>query len=90
MNHLERYRARRKCRFCVFSRIRKGQKHEYPWPGDIDPNLRSGHLNYLSHFKPLAEKPKPVTLDFEKPLVDLEKKIIDVSSPRMSFFWSIF
>ncbi|KAG1361292.1 acetyl-coenzyme A carboxylase carboxyl transferase subunit alpha, chloroplastic [Cocos nucifera] len=65
-------------RFSVCSRIRKVQKHEYPWPDDIDPNLKSGHLSYLSHFKPLTEKPKPVTLPFEKPLIDLEKKIIDV------------
>ncbi|XP_078427452.1 acetyl Co-enzyme a carboxylase carboxyltransferase alpha subunit [Wolffia australiana] len=78
LSHLERYRVRRRCKFCVYSRIKKGQKHEYPWPADIDSNLKTGHLNYLSHFKPLTEKPKPVTLDFEKPLVDLEKKIIDV------------
>ncbi|XP_073012524.1 acetyl-coenzyme A carboxylase carboxyl transferase subunit alpha, chloroplastic [Typha latifolia] len=64
--------------FRIVAKIKKGQKHEYPWPDDIDPNLKSGHLNYLSHFKPLTEKPKPVTLAFEKPLVDLEKKIIDV------------
>ncbi|OAY83803.1 Acetyl-coenzyme A carboxylase carboxyl transferase subunit alpha, chloroplastic [Ananas comosus] len=65
-------------RIGIFARIKKGQKHEYPWPDDIDPNLKSGHLSYLSHFKPLTDKPKPVTLSFEKPLVDLEKKIIDV------------
>jgi len=47
--------------------------------GFCDPNITSGHLTYLSHFKPLTEKPKPVTLPFEKPLVDLEKKIIEVS-----------
>lgn len=63
----------------IMGRIRKGKKHEYPWPDDVDPNLKTGHLSYLSHFKPLTEKPKPVTLPFEKPLVDLEKKIIDVS-----------
>lgn len=67
-------------RFSVFARVRKGQKHDYPWPDGIDPNLKSEHLGYLSHFKPLTEKPKPVTLPFEKPLVDLEKKIIDVRS----------
>lgn len=65
-------------RLRVMGRIRKGQKHEYPWPDDVDPNLKSGHLSYLSHFKPLTQKPKPVTLDFEKPLVELEKKIMDV------------
>ncbi|KAK8944088.1 hypothetical protein KSP39_PZI008646 [Platanthera zijinensis] len=70
------YRSR--CRFSISARIKKGQKHDYPWPDNIDPNLKSGHLSYLSNFKPLAEKPKPVTLDFEKPLVELEKKIADV------------
>lgn len=62
----------------VSARIKKAQKHEYPWPDNIDPNLESGHLSYLSHFKPLKEKPKPVTLPFEKPLLDLKKKINDV------------
>ncbi|RVW75219.1 Acetyl-coenzyme A carboxylase carboxyl transferase subunit alpha, chloroplastic [Vitis vinifera] len=56
-------------RFHVVAKIRKGKKHDYPWPDDIDPNLSSGHLSYLSYFKPLKEKPKPVTLAFEKPLV---------------------
>ncbi|XP_020271712.1 acetyl-coenzyme A carboxylase carboxyl transferase subunit alpha, chloroplastic-like [Asparagus officinalis] len=65
-------------RLNVTARIKKAQKHEYPWPDNIDPNIESGHLSYLSHFKPLKEKPKPVTLPFEKPLLDLEKKIIDV------------
>ncbi|KAJ8753846.1 hypothetical protein K2173_000100 [Erythroxylum novogranatense] len=64
--------------FTVAARIRKVKKHEYPWPDDPDPNVKGGVLTHLSHFKPLKEKPKPVTLDFEKPLVGLEKKIIDV------------
>nr|WDA53450.1 acetyl-coenzyme a carboxylase carboxyl transferase subunit alpha [Erycina pusilla] len=71
-----RYESR--CKFSVSAKIKKGQKHDYPWPDDIDPNLESGHLRYLSHFKPLSEKPKLVTLDFEKPLIELEKKIADV------------
>ncbi|XVF55133.1 hypothetical protein PTKIN_Ptkin06aG0011900 [Pterospermum kingtungense] len=62
----------------VAAKLRKAKKHEYPWPSDPDPNVKGGVLTHLSHFKPLKEKPKPVTLDFEKPLVDLEKKIIDV------------
>ncbi|XP_020687131.1 acetyl-coenzyme A carboxylase carboxyl transferase subunit alpha, chloroplastic [Dendrobium catenatum] len=70
------YRSRRK--FSVLAKTKKGQKHDYPWPDDVDPNLKSGHLSYLSPFKPLAEKPKLVTLDFEKPLIELEKKITDV------------
>ncbi|MBA0717714.1 hypothetical protein Golax_005506, partial [Gossypium laxum] len=65
-------------RFRVIARVKKGKKHDYPWPDNIDLDIKDGHLTYLSHFKPLAEKPKPVTLPFEKPLVDLEKKIIEV------------
>ena len=75
-----------KARFAVKKRdvtvavkMRKVKKHEYPWPADPDPNVKGGVLTHLSHFKPLKEKPKPVTLDFEKPLVDLEKKIVDVT-----------
>lgn len=70
-------RIRRGCKFCVVAKVRKGKKHDYPWPDDIDPNT-SAPLTYLSYFKPMSEKPKPVTLAFEKPLVDLEKKIIEV------------
>uniref|UniRef100_A0A6M2EUT9 acetyl-CoA carboxytransferase n=1 Tax=Populus davidiana TaxID=266767 RepID=A0A6M2EUT9_9ROSI len=62
----------------VVVKARKVKKHEYPWPEDPDPNVKGGVLTHLSHFKPHKEKPKPVTLDFEKPLVALEKKIIDV------------
>ncbi|CAL9084700.1 unnamed protein product, partial [Musa textilis] len=78
LKHFGQSTPRNRNRFCVVARIKKGQKHEYPWPEDIDPNLKTGHLSYLSRFKPLADKPKPVTLEFEKPLVELEKKIIDV------------
>ncbi|KAL6496194.1 Chromatin assembly factor 1 subunit p50 [Orobanche gracilis] len=53
-------------------------KHDYPWPKDPDLNVKGGVLRHLSPFKPLKEKPKPVTLNFEKPLMDLQKKIIDV------------
>ncbi|KAK6918407.1 Acetyl-CoA carboxylase, alpha subunit [Dillenia turbinata] len=78
LKDVEESKARRSKGFCVSARVIKGKKHDYPWPADIDPNLESGHLAYLSSFKPLPEKPKPVTLDFEKPLLDLEKKIIEV------------
>ncbi|CAL9755749.1 unnamed protein product [Musa acuminata subsp. burmannicoides] len=78
LKHFGQSTRRNGHRFCVVARIKKGQKNEYPWPEDIDPNLKSGHLSYLSRFKPLVEKPKPVTLEFEKPLVELQKKIIDV------------
>ncbi|KAJ6407781.1 hypothetical protein OIU84_011140 [Salix udensis] len=62
----------------VVAKARKVKKHEYPWPENPDPNVKGGVLTHLSHFKPLKGKSKPVTLDFEKPLVALEKKIIDV------------
>ncbi|KAK4418976.1 Acetyl-coenzyme A carboxylase carboxyl transferase subunit alpha, chloroplastic [Sesamum alatum] len=64
--------------FTISAKARKIKKHEYPWPEDPDPNVKGGVLTHLSPFKPLKEKPKPVTLDFEKPLMDLQKKIIDV------------
>ncbi|KAJ0842681.1 putative acetyl-CoA carboxylase [Helianthus annuus] len=62
----------------IVAKVRKVKKHEYPWPQDPDPNVKGGVLSHLSPFKPLKEKPKPVTLEFEKPLMDLQKKIIDV------------
>ncbi|KAL7121314.1 hypothetical protein ACP275_02G175200 [Erythranthe tilingii] len=65
--------------FRVSAGVKKGKKHDYPWPDDIDPNNKAP-LNYLSYFKPLEDKPKPVTLAFEKPLVDLEKKIVEVQN----------
>lgn len=77
LKSVNRSKGRSGCRVRIVARIKKGKKHDYPWPDDY-PNIESGHLSYLSHFKPLSEKPKPVTLAFEKPLVDLEKKIVDV------------
>lgn len=67
--------------FAVAAKIKKWKKNDCPWPDgiDLDPNVKGGNLSYLSHFKPLKEKQKPVTLDFEKPLRDLERKIMDVS-----------
>ncbi|KAL7136327.1 hypothetical protein ABFS83_10G022500 [Erythranthe nasuta] len=64
--------------FTISAKVRKVKKHEYPWPEDPDLDVKGGVLSHLSPFKPLREKPKPVTLDFEKPLMDLQKKIIDV------------
>lgn len=64
--------------FTVSSRLRRFRKHEYPWSGDCDPDIKGGVLRHLSPFKPLKEKPKPVILPFEKPLVDLQTKIDDV------------
>ncbi|KAL0425973.1 UNVERIFIED_CONTAM: Acetyl-coenzyme A carboxylase carboxyl transferase subunit alpha, chloroplastic [Sesamum radiatum] len=78
LKDLEGSRKRNGNDFCVFARVRKGKKHDYPWPDDINPNSKAP-LTYLSYFKPLKEKPKPVTLAFEKPLVDLEQKIIEVN-----------
>lgn len=77
-----RFNPRRKD-VSVSAKLKKGKKHEYPWPDDADQNVKGGVLTHLSHFKPLKEKQKPVTLEFEKPLVLLEKKIIDVS---LSFY----
>ncbi|XP_071738465.1 acetyl-coenzyme A carboxylase carboxyl transferase subunit alpha, chloroplastic-like [Rutidosis leptorrhynchoides] len=62
----------------ISAKLRKVKKHEYPWPEDPDPNVKGGVLSHLSPFKPLKENPKPVTLEFEKPLLDLQKRIIDV------------
>ncbi|MCD7448770.1 Chromatin assembly factor 1 subunit p50 [Datura stramonium] len=63
--------------FVAQEMVRKVKKHEYPWPEDPDLNVRGGVLSHLSPFKPLKEKPKPVTLDFETPYGSAEK-IIDV------------
>ncbi|KAJ0520798.1 putative acetyl-CoA carboxylase [Helianthus annuus] len=62
----------------IVAKVRKVKKHEYPWPQDPVSNVKGGVLSHLSPFKPLKEKPKLVTLEFEKPLMDLQKKIIDV------------
>ncbi|KAK4418657.1 Acetyl-coenzyme A carboxylase carboxyl transferase subunit alpha, chloroplastic [Sesamum alatum] len=77
LKDLEGSRKRNGNGFRVSARVRKGKKHDYPWPDDINPDSKAP-LTYLSNFKPLKEKPKPVTLAFEKPLVDLEQKIIEV------------
>lgn len=74
---LEGSRTRNGKTFHVFAKVGNWKKHDYPWPDDADPNTKSP-LKYLSNFKPLDEKPKPVTLAFEKPLVDLEQKIIEI------------
>uniref|UniRef100_A0A803MZ93 acetyl-CoA carboxytransferase n=2 Tax=Chenopodium quinoa TaxID=63459 RepID=A0A803MZ93_CHEQI len=70
--------GKKKMDLSVSAKLRKVKKHEYPWPEDPDLNVKGGILTHLSPFKPLKTKPKPVTLDFEKPLMDLQKKIIDV------------
>ncbi|KNA15941.1 hypothetical protein SOVF_093530 [Spinacia oleracea] len=70
--------GKKKIDLSVSAKLRKVKKNEYPWPEDPDPNVKGGVLTHLSPFKPLKTKPKPVTLDFEKPLMDLQKKIIDV------------
>lgn len=87
LNDLEGPKVRTRKKFRVGAEIKKWKKHDYPWPGDIDPNTKTP-LKYLSFFKPLDEKPKPVTLAFEKPLVDLEKQLIEVSCLQMMFGYS--
>eukprot|EP00252_Welwitschia_mirabilis_P001202 TRINITY_DN1110_c0_g1_i1.p1 TRINITY_DN1110_c0_g1~~TRINITY_DN1110_c0_g1_i1.p1 ORF type:complete len:491 (-),score=78.02 TRINITY_DN1110_c0_g1_i1:359-1831(-) len=63
------------------AKIRKGKKGaetEYPWPDKVSGNVNDGYLGYLSRFKPLPSRPKPVVLPFEKPIADLEKKINEI------------
>ncbi|KAM7272048.1 hypothetical protein ACFE04_031262 [Oxalis oulophora] len=78
LNSLGRARFTYRRAFAVSAKLRKGTKHDYPWPDDATPDVKGGVLTHLSVFKPATERQKPVTLDFEKPLVNLEKKIIDV------------
>ncbi|XP_058737038.1 acetyl-coenzyme A carboxylase carboxyl transferase subunit alpha, chloroplastic-like [Vicia villosa] len=68
---------RRDLTVSVTAKVRKWKRREYPWT-NADPNIKGGTLRLLSPFKPLKEKPKPVILEFEKPIRDLEKKINDV------------
>eukprot|EP01018_Ginkgo_biloba_P027573 Gb_31070 [translate_table: standard] len=68
-------------RVLVVSKIRKGKKGtetEYPWPQKLEGEITEGCLSYLSRFKPLPTRQKPVTLPFERPLVELEKQIAEV------------
>lgn len=67
--------AGRRRDFSVAAKLRKVKKYERP---DPDPNAKGGVFSYLNTFKPLKEPPKPVILDFEKPLLDLQKKIDEV------------
>ncbi|KAI5070498.1 hypothetical protein GOP47_0014841 [Adiantum capillus-veneris] len=58
---------------------RKTPDKEYPWPQKMKPeDLMGSPLRFLSRFKPLPQKPKPVHLPFELPLVDIQKKIQEV------------
>lgn len=70
--------AGRRRDFSVAAKLRKVKKHEYPWPENPDPNVEGGVFTYLNRFKPLKEPPKPVILDFEKPLLDLQQKVDEV------------
>lgn len=76
-NGLEGSRVGRGDRFPVLQRVRRGRSIITQLA--MDTNISSGHLTYLSYFKPQEEKLKPVTLPFERPLVDMEKKITEVS-----------
>lgn len=65
--------------FALSAKNRKGKKHEDPIPwSNVDPNDDGEILRAISPFKPLKEEQKPVILDFEKPLVNLQKKIMEV------------
>ncbi|KAL5994446.1 hypothetical protein ACLOJK_024496 [Asimina triloba] len=74
---LEQPTGRSVHKFRVFAKLRKGKglRKIDPWYKDIDPNLKTGHLTYLSDFKPLKQKPKPLVLEFEKRYINLEKKL---------------
>lgn len=74
------------------AKIKKGKmgpEEDYPWPDKFPPGeITDGALKYLNRFKPLTNPPKPVTLPFERPIVDLENKIDEVraSSYCLSHF----
>ena len=78
----------------ISAKIRKGRKTaetEYPWPEKFAAGSEAeGSLKFLSRFKPLPNKPKPVTLPFERPLVDLENKIDEVYSSELELLIYLF
>ncbi|CAI8582943.1 unnamed protein product [Vicia faba] len=69
---------RRDLTVSVTAKLGKWKKPEFPWSGKPDPNVKAREPGRFSSFTPLKQKPKPVILEFEKPLIDLQKKIIDV------------
>lgn len=75
----------------VAAKIKKGKmgpEEEYPWPDKFPPGeITDGALKYLNRFKPMPNPPKPVTLPFERPIVDLENKIDEVSSSHCAFLY---
>ncbi|KAE9455563.1 hypothetical protein C3L33_12532, partial [Rhododendron williamsianum] len=66
--------------FTVSAKLfRRKKRHSYPWDGEDRNPKTDGELCRAIHpFKPLKEKPKPVILGFEKPLVALREKMIEV------------
>lgn len=66
----------------ITAKIKKGKmgpEQEYPWPDKFPPGeITDGALKYLNRFKLMPNPPKPVTLPFERPIVDLENKIDEV------------
>ncbi|RDY09325.1 Acetyl-coenzyme A carboxylase carboxyl transferase subunit alpha, chloroplastic, partial [Mucuna pruriens] len=75
-------------KFHVAAKIRKVKKHDYPWPDNMESKY------YLFHFKPLAEKPKPVRrmaddtgLDFSNQIGALESKYQQLI--RFNFYYII-
>lgn len=66
--------------FTVSAKLfRRKKRHSYPWDGeDRNPKTFGKLCRGIHPFKPLKEKPKPVILDFEKPLVALREKMIEV------------
>lgn len=45
---------------------------------DYGTTIQATILSCLSELKPLKEKPKSITLPFEKPLMDFVKEIVDI------------
>lgn len=73
----------------VSAKIKKGKmgpEEAYPWPEKFPPGeITDGALKYLNRFKPLANPQKLLTLPFERPIVDLENKIDEVSMTISQF-----
>lgn len=76
----------------VVAKIKKGKmgpEEEYPWPDKFPPGeITDGALKYLNRFKPMPNPPKPVTLPFERPIVELENKIDEVRGSFVSGTWA--
>ncbi|KAH7844857.1 hypothetical protein Vadar_032395 [Vaccinium darrowii] len=66
--------------FTVSAKLfRRKKRHVYPWDDeDRNPKTDGDLCRAIHPFKPLKEKPKPIIMDFEKPLVALREQMIEV------------